>query len=103
MRNYFLIETAFTHRKFVFPPLEKNGQAHVAIATKTLCVISHFAKTFGHILFRPFCYVVQARRIAGFCFPFVSSIYENWSISTTKHMHSMVIYFRPGMSNLLIY
>ena len=36
MRNYFLIETAFTHRKFVFPPLEKNGQAHVAIATKTV-------------------------------------------------------------------
>ena len=34
MRNHFLIETAFTHRKFVFPPLEKNGQAHVAIATK---------------------------------------------------------------------
>ena len=33
MRNYFLIETAFTRRKFVFPPLEKNGQAHVAIAT----------------------------------------------------------------------
>ena len=33
--NYFLIETAFTHRKFVFPPLEKNGQAHVAIATPT--------------------------------------------------------------------
>ena len=31
--NYFLIETAFTPRKFVFPPLEKNGQAHVAIAT----------------------------------------------------------------------
>ena len=36
MRNYFLIETAFTHRKFVFPPLEKNGQAHVAIATDVL-------------------------------------------------------------------
>ena len=36
MRNYFLIETAFTHRKFVFPPLEKNGQAHVAIATMPL-------------------------------------------------------------------
>ena len=33
MRNYFLTETAFTHRKFVFSSLEKNGQAHVAIAT----------------------------------------------------------------------
>ena len=73
------------------------------IQSKTLCVISHFAKTFGRILFRPFCFVVQVCRIAGFCFLFVSSIYENWSISTTKHMHSMVIYSRPGMSNLLIY
>ena len=70
------------------------------IQSKTLCVISHFAKTFGHILFRPFCFVVQACKIAGLCFLFVSSIYENWSISTTKHM---VIYSRPGMSNLLIY
>ena len=68
------------------------------IQSKTLCVISHLAKTFGHILFRPYCFVVQACRIAGFCFLFVSSIYENWSISTTKHMHSMVIYSRPGMS-----
>ena len=73
------------------------------IQSKTLCVISHFVKTFGHNLFRPFCFVVQACRIAGFCFLFVSSIYENWSISTTKHVHSIIIYFRPGMSNLLIY
>ena len=73
------------------------------IQSKTLCVISHFVKTVGHILFRPFCFVVQAYRIAGFCFLFVSSIYENWSFSTTKLMHSMVIYSRPGMSNLLIY
>ena len=73
------------------------------IQSKTLCVISHFAKTVGHILFGPFCFVAHACRIAGFCFLFVSSIYENWSISTTKHMHSMVIYSRPGMSNLLIY
>ena len=65
------------------------------IQSKTLCVISHFAKTVGHILFRPFCCVVHACRIAGFCFLFVSSIYENWSISTTKPMHSMVIYSRP--------
>ena len=36
MRNYFLIGIAFTPRKFVFPPLEKNGQAHVAIATTRL-------------------------------------------------------------------
>ena len=35
MRNYFRIETAFTHEKFVFPPLEKNGQAHVVVATDT--------------------------------------------------------------------
>ena len=64
-----------------------------------------FAKTFGNILFRPFCFVVQACRIAGFCFLFVSSIYENWSIHWFyfKPMHSMVIYSRPGMSNLLIY
>ena len=61
------------------------------------------SKTFGHILFRPFCFVVHACRIAGFCFLFVSSIYENWSISTSKHTHSMVLYSRPGMSNLLIY
>ena len=73
------------------------------IQNKTLCVISHFAKTVGLILFRPFYFVVQACRIAGFCFLFVSSICENWSISTTKHLHSMVIHSRPGMSNLLIY
>ena len=42
--NYFLIETAFTHRKFVFPPLEKNGQAHVAIATDTISQTCRFAE-----------------------------------------------------------
>ena len=53
--------------------------------------LDHFA-----LLFRPAEFV-------GFCFLFMSSVYENWSISTTKHMHSMVIYSRPRMSNYLIY
>ena len=43
--------------------------------------------TIGHILFRAFCYVVRACRIAGFCFLFVSNTYKNQSVSTIKHMH----------------
>ena len=73
------------------------------IQSKTLYVISHFVKTFGHILFRLFCFVVQACRIAGFCFLLVSSIYENWSISTTKHMQNRTVFISlPNRTHKLI-
>ena len=47
------------------------------IQSKKLCIISLFAKTFGHVLLRAFCDVVLVCRTAGFCFLFVSNIYEN--------------------------
>ena len=55
MRNCFLIETAFTHRKFVFPPLEKNVQAHVAIAT----MLFGNSWTFLNVALRRFSYILS--------------------------------------------